>query len=95
MSTFVITGFDDFSKKEEAGDAIKAVIAENSYAPEFVIVKEQVVATIASSFILHLDEIKNNFEKKNLKKAKQETENLKTFGIMTRNFWRVVNLIAS
>lgn len=76
---FVITGFDDFSKKEEAGDAIKAVIAENSYAPEFVIVKEQVVATIASSFILHLDEIKNNLEKKNLKKAKQETENLKTF----------------
>lgn len=67
------------SKKEEAGDAIKAVIAENSYAPEFVIVKEQVVATIASSFILHLDEIKNNLEKKNLKKAKQETENLKTF----------------
>ena len=33
------------------------------------------VATIASSFILHLDEIKNNLEKNNLKKAKQETEN--------------------
>lgn len=76
---FVITGFDDFSKKEEAGAAIKAVIAENSYAPEFVIVKEQVVATIASSFILHLDEIKNNLEKNNLKKAKQETEKLKPY----------------
>ncbi len=73
---FVITGFDDFSKKEEAGDAIKAVIATNSYAPEFVIVKRQVVATLASSFILHLDELKNNLEKKNLKKSSQELEKL-------------------
>ena len=37
------------------------------------------VATIASSFILHLDEIKNNLEKNNLKKAKQETEKLKPY----------------
>ena len=76
---FVITGFDDFSKKAEASDAIKAVIADNSYAPEFVIVKEQVGATLASSFILHLDEIKRNLEKNNLKKAGQEAKKLEPY----------------
>lgn len=76
---FVITGFDDFSKKEEAGVAINAVIAENSYAPEFVIVKEQVVATLASSLILHLDEIKRNIEKKDDKKVKQEFNKIKNY----------------
>ena len=63
---------DDFAKKEEAGATIKAVIAENSYAPEFVIVKEQVVATLASSFILHLDEIKLNVEKQDGKKNQSQ-----------------------
>ena len=76
---FVITGFDDFSKKNEAGDAIKAVIAENSYAPEFVIVKEQVVATLASSFILHLNEINRNLELNNKKRALQEINKLENY----------------
>lgn len=76
---FVITGFDDFSKKEEAEDAIKAVIADNSYAPEFVIVKKQVVATLASAYILHLDEIKHNLAKGNDKKLQQEFERLKPY----------------
>lgn len=76
---FVITGFDDFSKKEEAEDAIKAVIADNSYAPEFVIVKNQVVATLASSYILHLDEIKRNYEQRNDKKVKYEIGKLENY----------------
>lgn len=41
---FIITELMIF-QKEEAGDAIEAVIAKNSYDPEFVIVKNQVVAT--------------------------------------------------
>ena len=45
---FVITGFDDNEKKEEAADAIKTVIADNSYTQEFIIVKQQVGAVIAS-----------------------------------------------
>lgn len=45
---FVITGFDDNEKKEEAADAIKTVIADNSYTQEFIIVKQQVGAVITS-----------------------------------------------
>ena len=60
---FIITGFDDFTKKEEAGAAIEAVIANNSYDPEFVIVKNQVVATLASSYNLHRNEINSNNKK--------------------------------
>jgi hypothetical protein len=45
---FVITGFDDNSRKEEATDAINAVIADKNYAHEFVIVKKHVGAVIAS-----------------------------------------------
>ena len=45
---FIITGFDNAEKKQEATDAIKAVIASHSYAPDFVNVKKQVGAVIAS-----------------------------------------------
>lgn len=46
---FVITGYaDKEDKKEEATDAIKAVIAQNNYAQNFVIVKDNVGAVIAS-----------------------------------------------
>ncbi|MBQ9282266.1 MAG: hypothetical protein IJ207_08730 [Treponema sp.] len=76
---FVITGFDDFSKKDEAGAAIEAVIANNSYAPEFVIVKEQVVATLASAYILHLDELKRNLEKNDSKKVNQELKKIEPY----------------
>ncbi len=76
---FVITGFDDFTKKEEAAGAIKAVIADNGYAPEFVIVKKQVVATLASAYILHLKELKVNLEKKNILVAKKYLEKIKPY----------------
>ena len=45
---FIITGFDDAEKKQEATDAIQTVIATHSYTPEFVNVKRQVGAVIAS-----------------------------------------------
>ena len=45
---FIITGFDNAEKKQEATDAIKTVIASHSYAPDFVNVKKQVGAVIAS-----------------------------------------------
>ena len=68
-----------FSKKDEAGAAIEAVIANNSYAPEFVIVKEQVVATLASAYILHLDELKRNLEKNDSKKVNQELKKIEPY----------------
>ena len=79
---FVITGFDDNSKKIEASDAINAVIAENSYAPDFVIVKEQVVATLASSYMLHLNEIESNLlnpKKDNIKRINKELKLLENY----------------
>lgn len=79
---FVITGFDDNSKKIEASDAINAVIAENSYAPDFVIVKEKVVATLASSYMLHLNEIESNLlnpKKDNIKRINKELKLLENY----------------
>ena len=79
---FVITGFDDNSKKIEASDAINAVIAENSYTPDFVIVKDQVVATLASSYMLHLNEIESNLlnpKKDNIKRIDKELKLLENY----------------
>lgn len=45
---WILTGFDDWNKKEEATDAIKTVIADNSYTPEFSSFRKQVGAVIAS-----------------------------------------------
>lgn len=69
-------------KKIEASDAINAVIAENSYAPDFVIVKEQVVATLASSYMLHLNEIESNLlnpKKDNIKRINKELKLLENY----------------
>lgn len=70
---------NDFMVFEEAEDAIKAVIVDNSYAPEFVIVKKQVVATLASAYILHLDEIKHNLAKEYNGLLKDFDNNIKDF----------------
>ena len=74
---FVITGFDDRENKKQADDAIKAVIANYNYTPEFVIVKKQVGATLVSSYNLHLKDLEVNQNKlqtinfKNLNQKKQ------------------------
>lgn len=69
---FVITGFDDSKNKKQAEDAVRTVIAEHSYAPEFAIVKEQVVATLVSAYSLHQKELENN--KNWLENSKSENE---------------------
>lgn len=76
---FVITGFDDSSKKKEADGAIKAVIAENSYDPEFVIVKNQVVAVLTSAYSLHLKELNDNIKRWDDKKKYIEIKNLSNY----------------
>lgn len=45
---WVLTGFDNWDKKEEATDAIKTVIAIESYVPEFSYFRKQVGAVISS-----------------------------------------------
>ena len=45
---WILTGFDDWSKEQEATDAIKTVIASHSYAPEYSSFRKQVGAVIAS-----------------------------------------------
>ena len=47
MKKWILTGFDDWNKKEEATDAIKTVIANNSYTPEFSSFRKQVGTVIA------------------------------------------------
>lgn len=59
---FVITGFDDSKNKRQAEDAMKTVIAEHSYTPEFAIVKEQVGATLVSAYRIHQKELERNKE---------------------------------
>ena len=45
---WLLTGYDDFSKKEEAEDAIKTVIAQYDYTEGFSAIRTQVGAIIAS-----------------------------------------------
>ena len=47
-SKWLLTGFDNWDNKEVATDAIKTVIANNSYAPEYSSFRSQVGAVIAS-----------------------------------------------
>lgn len=45
---WLLTGFDNFNKEQEATDAIQTVIASHSYAPEYSSFRKQVGAVIAS-----------------------------------------------
>jgi uncharacterized protein YkuJ len=50
---FVLTGYENTDKKEEAADAIKKVISKYGYTPEFSSLKRQVGAVIASLALSH------------------------------------------
>ncbi|MDR1219840.1 MAG: hypothetical protein LBK73_09565 [Treponema sp.] len=50
---FVLTGYENTNKKEEAADAIKKVISRYGYTPEFSDLKRQVGAVIASLALSH------------------------------------------
>ncbi|MDR1072145.1 MAG: hypothetical protein LBL45_00505 [Treponema sp.] len=50
---FVLTGYENTDKKEEAADAIKKVISKYGYTPEFSDLKRQVGAVIASLALSH------------------------------------------
>lgn len=45
---WVLTGFDNWDKKKEATDAIKTVIAQNRYTPEYSSFRKQVGAVVVS-----------------------------------------------
>ena len=47
-SKWILTGFDDWSKQQEATDAIQTVIAHYSYTPEYSSFRKQVGAVITS-----------------------------------------------
>ncbi|MCQ2604552.1 MAG: hypothetical protein MJ215_05880 [Spirochaetia bacterium] len=74
---FIITGFDDSSRKEEATDAIRTVIADNSYTPEFIIVKQQVGAVIASIDNVTTEAEKVNSDTSKLSEAMMGNQNAK------------------
>jgi uncharacterized protein YkuJ len=50
---FVLTGYENTDKKEEATDAIKKVISKYGYAPEFFSLKRQAGAIIDSLVLSH------------------------------------------
>ncbi|MDR3302404.1 MAG: carbamoyl-phosphate synthase large subunit [Spirochaetaceae bacterium] len=60
---WILTGFDNSNKKEEATDAIQTVIAQHGYAPEFSGFRKQVGAVVASL------SVSNDNEKKSSGKA--------------------------
>ncbi|GMO27408.1 MAG: hypothetical protein Ta2B_08100 [Termitinemataceae bacterium] len=48
---FVLTGFANWDKEKEATDAIKAVIAQYGYTPEFLSFRKQVGAVLTSTLL--------------------------------------------
>jgi hypothetical protein len=50
---WILTGFDNRDKKEEATEAIQTVIAKYSYTPEFSYFRKQVGAVVSSMQVSH------------------------------------------
>jgi hypothetical protein len=50
---WILTGFDNKDKKEEATEAIRTVIAKYSYTPEFSYFRKQVGAVVSSFQVSH------------------------------------------
>jgi hypothetical protein len=79
---FVITGFDNRNKKEEAAEAIQTVIAQHDRSPEFSGFRKQVGAAVSSMVQVSPSPLKKSTPKMVLKIRKSEALRIRLGGLL-------------